>query len=267
MTNDNPWLVDSLQDFWFLKCPECTFDTQEDQVFQDHAVENHPQSLTFFHKKVKEELIDNNFVDCTNFTENNYDDNSSETALYPQILPIVQIKEELLETNFSHPAFEPQKKKLFECSICKKSYGRRMTLKRHIEEVHEGKKPIQIPQTCPTCNKTLKSEKILRRHIERVHEGVKLDEPINCPECDLKFISKLDLKQHTKAVHDKDKPSICSKCDISFDSKLDLKQHTKDVHTEVKTYPCSECDSNFTSKYLQGISLQSEQSNLALLRI
>ena len=48
MTNDNPWLVDSLQDFWFLKCPECTFDTQEDQVFQDHAVENHPLSFVLF---------------------------------------------------------------------------------------------------------------------------------------------------------------------------------------------------------------------------
>ncbi len=46
----NPWQVASLQDFLYLKCPECTFDTQEDLSFQDHALQNHPQSETFFCK-------------------------------------------------------------------------------------------------------------------------------------------------------------------------------------------------------------------------
>ena len=44
----NPWLVDSLQDFLFLKCPECTFDTKEEENFQEHAIERHPLSLVFF---------------------------------------------------------------------------------------------------------------------------------------------------------------------------------------------------------------------------
>ena len=44
----NPWQVDSLQDFLCLKCPECTFDTQEEEYFQEHAVGNHPLSQVFF---------------------------------------------------------------------------------------------------------------------------------------------------------------------------------------------------------------------------
>jgi len=57
----NPWQVDSLQDFLYLKCPECTFDTQEDLSFQNHALENHPLSFVFFGQTfVKEENFEIN---------------------------------------------------------------------------------------------------------------------------------------------------------------------------------------------------------------
>ena len=54
-TNHNPWDVDSIEAFSFLKCPECVFDTQEKNIFQDHAVENHPLSHGFFGKKSKDD--------------------------------------------------------------------------------------------------------------------------------------------------------------------------------------------------------------------
>ena len=56
----NPWVVDSIQAFTFLKCPECIFDTQGMDVFQTHAVENHPLSIAFFgsDKIFKEEKLD-----------------------------------------------------------------------------------------------------------------------------------------------------------------------------------------------------------------
>ena len=46
----NPWRVDSIQAFTFLKCPECIFDTQGEDTFQSHAVKNHPLSVVFFGK-------------------------------------------------------------------------------------------------------------------------------------------------------------------------------------------------------------------------
>ena len=56
----NPWQVDSIQAFTFLKCPECIFDTQGEDTFQSHAVKNHPLSVVFFGKDkiFKEEKSD-----------------------------------------------------------------------------------------------------------------------------------------------------------------------------------------------------------------
>ena len=48
--SQNPWQVDSIEVFYYLKCPECKFDTQEEVIFQDHAVANHPLSFTLFGK-------------------------------------------------------------------------------------------------------------------------------------------------------------------------------------------------------------------------
>ena len=44
----NPWQVDSIEAFACLKCPECVFNTKENKVFQNHAVENHPMSHFLF---------------------------------------------------------------------------------------------------------------------------------------------------------------------------------------------------------------------------
>ena len=44
----NPWLVDDIEDFWFLNCPECAFKTKEQNDFQKHAVGNHTLSLALF---------------------------------------------------------------------------------------------------------------------------------------------------------------------------------------------------------------------------
>ena len=52
---NNPWNVESLQAFLYLKCPECVFDTKEKDSFQNHAIENHPLSTVLFAKKFKEE--------------------------------------------------------------------------------------------------------------------------------------------------------------------------------------------------------------------
>ena len=40
----NPWLVETLEDFNFLCCPECAYKSKDDGAFMDHAIENHPKS-------------------------------------------------------------------------------------------------------------------------------------------------------------------------------------------------------------------------------
>ena len=63
----NPWDVDSIEAFTFLKCPECIFDTREENNFLEHAFENHPLSSVFFGKRLKEE------AEVENYEDTNYD--------------------------------------------------------------------------------------------------------------------------------------------------------------------------------------------------
>ena len=46
----NPWEVDSIQAFSYLKCPECKFDTKKETLFENHATKRHPLSYAFFGK-------------------------------------------------------------------------------------------------------------------------------------------------------------------------------------------------------------------------
>ena len=79
----NPWAVESIQAFYFLKCPECDFDTKEDNVFENHATENHPLSFVLFDKKYVEEDFDT--IDIKeeplshSDTQISYDDQKSST--------------------------------------------------------------------------------------------------------------------------------------------------------------------------------------------
>ena len=75
----NPWQVESLEAFSYLKCPECPFDCKEDALFKVHALENHPMSIVLFGVrsncedfKVKEELPDTSLVDEKGQDTNDY---------------------------------------------------------------------------------------------------------------------------------------------------------------------------------------------------
>ena len=49
----NPWHVESIQDFSFLNCPECTFKSKHEDFFQEHAVKSHPQSRVLFDENIE----------------------------------------------------------------------------------------------------------------------------------------------------------------------------------------------------------------------
>ena len=77
---ENPWQVDSIESFTYLKCPECVFDTKEKSCFQNHAIENHPLSHILFGQK------GNNFT-ILDFDPNGFDSEyaeSSKRAQFPK---------------------------------------------------------------------------------------------------------------------------------------------------------------------------------------
>ena len=66
---NNPWHVDSILEFSVFKCPECIFDSKDDSLFQDHALENHPLSFALFGKIVKDEELTKDKVEDYSDTE------------------------------------------------------------------------------------------------------------------------------------------------------------------------------------------------------
>ena len=53
MMNSNPWNVESVDEFSYFNCPECTFHSKEKTSFEDHATRNHPLSSILFCKGTK----------------------------------------------------------------------------------------------------------------------------------------------------------------------------------------------------------------------
>ena len=105
----NPWQVESIQAFYYIKCPECKFDTKEESNFEDHAIENHPLSYELFGKKsVKEEEFDfvsikeEQMSDCDE-TENNseqFDFHYTEMVDDSDLPEIGEVKKELIDEHF-----------------------------------------------------------------------------------------------------------------------------------------------------------------------
>ena len=46
----NPWLVENIDEFNFLCCPECAYKSKDEVLFETHAIENHPKSSVLFKK-------------------------------------------------------------------------------------------------------------------------------------------------------------------------------------------------------------------------
>ena len=98
----NPWQVDNIQEFYFLKCPECDFMHKEENDFQNHAVGNHPLSVTFFGEADMTIEKIGIFDDCN-------EENESNDALNT-------VKEEILEKRSDHEMNEVEQDNFYDVS-------------------------------------------------------------------------------------------------------------------------------------------------------
>ena len=85
------------------------------------------------------------------------------------------------------------------CEICSSIFKTKETLKRHLQTVHEGKKPYK----CDICDSSFSEKAKLKAHISIVHEGKK---PFQCNICDASFTTKQNLNMHIASVHEGKKP-------------------------------------------------------------
>jgi len=287
MTQNNPWVVESIQDFYFLRCPECDFDTKEENSFEIHSTANHPLSFVFFDKHSVNDIFNQDVIKIEPMSDYDRKDNFNDekpldTEFLPLHYPEISLTEKTEDSSMKRKIRKNQEgKKLFSCSICNSSFTRTKSLKKHIKTVHES---MNQYQTLPSDQKALlmtedsfeikreqsnesyKDENGLENYeIELENSEVqnysfedKISDMIivhneggkkqyQCPNCHKSFTEFKNLKSHVLSVHEGIKPHSCYICGNYFSKVANLKSHINSVHEGVKTFSCFYCEKSFTT--------------------
>jgi len=257
--NENPWEVESIMAFYFLKCPECEFDTQKETDFEEHAKENHPLSNSFFGKKRTRYEFDL-FVPDVSLEEEGDENNEVE-----EIEPETEVNEE----NDEYSDIE-------EVPTAENSFNRKRVKNKDVSpwtagpsasisddrgpsvsiSVVKNSKSLPLPPgihgggkglyKCNMCDSRFFSDGELKTHIITVHEAEK--KYYACSVCEASFARNGDLKRHIQSVHEKKKPHQCAICGGRFGEKRDMKRHILSVHEKVKEFKCPTCDRGFAQQ-------------------
>ena len=266
-----------------LKCPECGFFTKEQSIFESHATKNHPLSSVFFDKfkrQGKNDTVNSDrFFNEDLSKESKSVESSTTTTNYGQwnwketlddMCPpnfckyrkenrnmnkkINQndenVTDDIILENSGKMSTEEAKTsqtsdlvKLNMCEVCEITYTTKGSLDRHIQTVHEGKKPFQ----CEICKTCFSKTNTLQKHIFTVHEGKKA---YKCLICNDSFMFSASLKHHISMyhlvkVHEVKKPQesyTCHACFKSFTKGIQLQEHMK--HHKIESDPTN----NFIQK-------------------
>ena len=255
----NPWLVESIQDFSCLKCPECVFFTKEENDFENHAVANHPLSSELFDetmssseiKSADEEEVpgDVNDVKVHNLKkEPAYLDTSERDPFDFSNTNIRQHGTHFMSALVGHDSsdndysFHPRnkaKKLKIEPSTNIRQHG------THVESVHY-KKDGKI-HACSLCD-------FQENDTSKFNNHLKIHKHYQCVDCENKFHganSKTIFNMHLEHLEktESQKPCDgkyimhCDLCSSRFEDENVFKSHVSSEHEVMpEIYYCSLCN-------------------------
>lgn len=252
---DNPWNVESFDDFLFYCCPECDERNQSKDLFIKHALNHHPEA----HKNLVA-------LDTLDIKKN---ESINDSAVFEVKTEIKEEDEEVEDneadndvTDSNRDSKSNDKQRSLNCTQCNKAFGNYANLHRHIKSIHEGKR-----FECDYCQKSFTQSGYLKIHVRNIHLG--LEDVQFCPNCNKMFENEQDLLAHIQIDHGEDKkdkqkeslktnaetynqiPSNCSKdhkCDICgrhFSELQTLNLHIASIHEKKGEYNCDSCQKSF----------------------
>ena len=188
----NPWSCQSLYDYLYFCCPECESKCQMKQDFVNHAILEHPVSLSFFKK------IDDNSIDDVSFPNNTFEDDDidmkeSEIDIKNEI---VEVPEKIVIHRPPTPTIKDEKptEEELTCKACDFIANCEENLKLHHNLYHKK---------CPECPELFLKKKEVEAHVRKCHK--KKSYPYKClePNCSEGYGNKNHLVDHMKIVHKK----------------------------------------------------------------
>ena len=235
----NPWLVENIQTFSFLNCPECSFKTKTEDMFENHAVGNHPLSCMLFEKSTKTMIKEEPMSEL----ELEQIEEESDKTL-----------EELMHSEFGPP--EPLNH--VQVLLGKQHYGSFDTetidaadsIKKKNIDVKCKDKDIKIKKKSKSVSESLNDNATTSsiKNAESVVDGIQYFDPITktnlqCPfpDCDFETSRKNSLDLHVKS-HKYD----CKHCGQVFAGKRQLGIHLT-MHKREKQKFCPFCSREFNN--------------------
>ena len=214
----NPWKVDSIQEFAFLNCPECVFKSKEENLFQDHAISNHPDSSVLFNQVTEIILTD----DVSSF------ENIIVTDFTTQEPPPMQLQTIIEDSNVNIVDADNTNLEFF------------------IKVLDEDSKPkIKVENSSdqePIVYGDFHGAKRKKRSVQALINVLDelSDDKYHCAHCGLSFTTRTNMVKHCKAEHsDPDGNILCKYCDKAFSGIRALNTHVRSRHSQRK---CQICD-------------------------
>ena len=262
---ENPWLVESVHSFLYLKCPECVFDTkyENEDMFQHHAIENHQLSNVLFSDVIYvcPIAIENQILDSIkienhdNFEELNQSyssDIAGENSILPHNSHISEIKassdnlvskvkceliEDIENINYSKTA-KHVVDMIESCDVAPPSEIQKsdnlMTISDPLQILKRGKN--RLKSNASTKNESWKKRKAEKQQLQTYEAAHSFLQPKKKKE-------KRERKIHNTT---KEKRFKCKTCDFETADNGNLKQHVESVHLGIKPFHCKLCECDFS---------------------
>ena len=266
METINPWTVESIQAFSVLKCPECTFDSKKENIFQHHAIENHPLSFVLFGQELKQEQIyevkDLNFnwketisAPVTILNSKDKEEFSHSKSINEISNSGIKIKEEPIDSRIYSSLEDFVDNERFENVINLVDKTVSNSKMKKCTSNNRRKQILTTRNICPSLN--VNSEIVndennsiyddsftseIGLNVPKVHEVKK---PFVCRTCGYSTSERANLTKHTESVHEKKKPFKCPDCEYCCSSKQHLNYHINNIHVGKRPHKCANCDKTF----------------------